>query len=179
LRYFVTDFRREPLVQVTVTGQLPAVVRGPTLQVQDAIPLLLAVLGPRPAAVEGPDLYSTTIAQEAPALVRTVAVALAPGLIGDVSELNVSVRLGGGVGFGVGRGVGLGVGAGVGLGVGLGVEPGVTFGAGLALSVAEPTGVVLAVDPMGAAEEGTMLVARDVPVAPPALELTAAVEPVG
>jgi hypothetical protein len=45
-----------PIVQRTVTGQLPGVVREPTVQLQDTTPLALAVLGPRPAALEGPDL---------------------------------------------------------------------------------------------------------------------------
>jgi hypothetical protein len=46
-----------------VTGQLPAVVLEPTFHVHDATPVLLAYLGPSPAAVDGPDLYSTTIVQ--------------------------------------------------------------------------------------------------------------------
>jgi hypothetical protein len=46
-----------PLVQRTVTGQLPGVVREPTVQLQEMVPLALAFFGPRPAALEGPDLY--------------------------------------------------------------------------------------------------------------------------
>jgi hypothetical protein len=45
------------LVQRTVTGQLPGVVRKPTVQLQDTAPLALAFFGPRPAALDGPDLY--------------------------------------------------------------------------------------------------------------------------
>jgi hypothetical protein len=182
-RYFVTDFCWEPFVQVTVTGQLPAVVREPTFHVQEAIPLLFAVLGPSPAAFEGPDLYSTTIVQEAPALVRTVAVAFDPGETGEVSELNVSARLGGGVGFGVGRGVGLGVGAGVGFGVGLGVGAGVAAGDGLGWGGVVPNGLAPAVAPEGGDAEGgdagggTTTTARDVAVGR-GLELAAAVAPV-
>jgi hypothetical protein len=59
----VTDFESPPDEQVTVTGQLPRVVLVPTFQVQDATPVLLADFGPRPAAVAGPDLYSTTMVQ--------------------------------------------------------------------------------------------------------------------
>src|SRR5450759_5703940 len=46
-----------PLAQRTVTGQLPGVVREPTVQLQDTVPLALAFFGLRPAALEGPDLY--------------------------------------------------------------------------------------------------------------------------
>ena len=73
-----------PLVQRTVTGQLPGVVREPTVQLQDTVPLALAALGPRPAALEGPDLYSTTTVQAAPAIVRAPTVAVAPRLMGEV-----------------------------------------------------------------------------------------------
>jgi hypothetical protein len=62
-RYFVTDLRSPLLLQLTVTGQLPAVVRVPTFHVQDATPLPFAYFGPKPLAVDGPDLYSTTIEQ--------------------------------------------------------------------------------------------------------------------
>ncbi len=61
--------------QVTVTGQLPMVVLLPTFHVQDAAPPLFAVLGPSPAAVDGPDLYSTTIVHAVLGLVLTVALA--------------------------------------------------------------------------------------------------------
>jgi hypothetical protein len=57
----------------------------------------------------------------------TVAVANDPGFTGDVSEVNVNVRLGAGVGFGVGFGVGPGVAAGVGGLVGPGVGVAVKF----------------------------------------------------
>lgn len=75
LKSFVTDFFVPPAEHVTVTGQLPSVVLVPTLQVQEATPVELAVLGSRPAAVDGPDLYSTTILQLARGKVLTVAVA--------------------------------------------------------------------------------------------------------
>ena len=108
----MTDLSIPRLAQLTVTGQLPEVVRLPTFQVHVATPALLAYLGPRPDAVDGPDLYSTTIVQEAPALALTEAVANDPGLTGEVSEVNASIRLGTEVGFGVGTGVGTVVGAG-------------------------------------------------------------------
>ena len=94
-----------------MTGQLPAVVRVPTFQVHEAMPLLLALVGARPDAVDGPDLYSTTIVQYAPGLVSTVAVAYPPGFTGELSAVNLRVKLGDFDGFGVG--FGLGVGAGV------------------------------------------------------------------
>jgi hypothetical protein len=40
----------------TVTGQLPFEVLDPTRQDQLTVPDALAVFGPRPEAVEGPDL---------------------------------------------------------------------------------------------------------------------------
>lgn len=113
----MTDASSSPFEQVTVTGQLPAVVRVPTLQVQEAVPVLLASFGPRPAALEGPDLYSTAIVQEAPGAVVTFAVANAPGLTGEVSDVNANVNVGGRVGSGVGASVGAGVMAGGGIGV--------------------------------------------------------------
>jgi hypothetical protein len=45
------------LVQRTVTGQLPGVVREPTVQLQDTVPLAFAFFGPSPDALDGPDLY--------------------------------------------------------------------------------------------------------------------------
>ena len=48
----MTDFAEPYFEHVTVTGQLPAVVRVPTFHVHDATPVLLAYLGPRPAAVD-------------------------------------------------------------------------------------------------------------------------------
>jgi hypothetical protein len=73
-----------PLVQRTVTGQLPRVVRVLTVQLQDTVPLALAALGPRPAALDGPDLYCTTTVQAAPAAVFAPTVAVDPRLIGEV-----------------------------------------------------------------------------------------------
>jgi len=113
----VTDSSLVPSEQVTVTGQLPGVVRLPTFQVHDAIPLLLAYLGSRPAAVEGPDLYSTMIVHAARAMVFTFAVAYAPRLTGEVSEVNDKANVGAVVGSGTGSVVGARVGAGGGLGV--------------------------------------------------------------
>ena len=46
-----------PLVQRTVTGQVPGVVRVLTVQLQDTGPLTLALMRPRPAALDGSDLY--------------------------------------------------------------------------------------------------------------------------
>jgi hypothetical protein len=74
-RYLLTLLDAPPFEQVTVTGQLPGVVRPPTFHVQDAIPVEFADVGPRPDAVEGPDLYSTSIEQLAPANVLAFAVA--------------------------------------------------------------------------------------------------------
>jgi hypothetical protein len=62
-RYLATDLCSPLFEQVTVTGQLPAVVLVPTFQVHEATPELLAYFGPRPEAVDGPDLYSTTMEQ--------------------------------------------------------------------------------------------------------------------
>ena len=73
-----------PLAQRTVTGQLPGVVREPTVQLQDTVPLALAFFGLRPAALEGPDLYCTTTVQAAPAAVFAPTVAVEPRLIGEV-----------------------------------------------------------------------------------------------
>jgi hypothetical protein len=53
-------------VHVTATGHLPGVVRVPTVQLQVTAPLALAVSAPRPAALDGPDLYSTMMVQAAP-----------------------------------------------------------------------------------------------------------------
>jgi hypothetical protein len=64
-----------PFEQVMVTGQEPGVVRVPTFQVQLTTPVEPAVLFPKPLAVEGPDLYSTTIEQAALGEVLAVAVA--------------------------------------------------------------------------------------------------------
>ncbi len=120
-----------------MTGHDPGVVRLPTFHVQLTMPDEFAVLSPRPAAVEGPDLYWTSMEQAAPAAVFTVAVALAPRLIGEVNVVNARERVGLGVGFGVGLGVGSGVGFGVGVGVGLGVA----FGVGAGVSAGVGSGV--------------------------------------
>ena len=53
---FVAVALAPPLAQRTVTGQLPGVVREPTVQLQETAPLALAFFGPRPDAPEGPDL---------------------------------------------------------------------------------------------------------------------------
>jgi hypothetical protein len=45
-----------PIVQVMVTGQLPVVVREPTVQLQPTAPSAPAVVGPSPDAFDGPDL---------------------------------------------------------------------------------------------------------------------------
>jgi hypothetical protein len=92
---------------VTVTGQDPTVVREPTFQVQLTPPEPLAVLGPRPAAWEGPDLYSTTIVHEALPRVWAAIVAKAPREIGEVRLVIRTVRAPDpALGRGVGRGVG-------------------------------------------------------------------------
>jgi hypothetical protein len=96
-----------PLAQRTVTGQLPGVVRVLTVQLQVTAPVALAVLGPRPAAREGPDLYSTTTVQAALAAVFAPTVAVDPRLIGEVKLViaTVTAPVTGGV---VGRGVAVG-----------------------------------------------------------------------
>lgn len=68
-RFFVTLWVNPAAEHVTVTGQDPGVVRVPTFHVQLAFPEPSAVVGPNPAAVDGPDLYSTTMLQFAPAAV--------------------------------------------------------------------------------------------------------------
>jgi hypothetical protein len=45
-----------PVVQVMVTGQLPVVVREPTVQLQPTAPSVPDVVGPSPDAFDGPDL---------------------------------------------------------------------------------------------------------------------------
>ena len=57
----------------------------------------------------------------------TVAVAVAPRLTGDVTEVKRTVG-GGGLGIGVGEGVGLAVGVGTTVGVGVEGGPGVAAG---------------------------------------------------
>lgn len=75
-------------------------------------------MSPRPAALDGPDAYSTSIEHVAAALVRTVMLAYEfrdtePGALVTFTVSGLGV----GPGFGVGLGVGLGVGFGVGFGV--------------------------------------------------------------
>jgi hypothetical protein len=96
---------------VTVTGPVPDAVLGPTCQLHDATPLAFAVCGRSPPAVDGPDLYMTAMAQDAPGFVLTVAIARDPFATGEVSEVKIRVRVGaavawGGGGASVGRGVG-------------------------------------------------------------------------
>jgi hypothetical protein len=120
---------------VTVTGPVPDAVFGPTCQLHDATPLGSAVPGRSPPAVAGPDLYTTSIVQDAPGFVFTVAVARDPFATGDVSEVNANVRLGATVGRGVDGAVdaatgGTGVGMAVGASEGVGVSSTVCLGAG-------------------------------------------------
>jgi len=77
-----------PALQVTVTGQDPSVVPEPIVQVQVTSPEPLAVSGLRPWAFDGPDLYSTMMAHEAPAAVRAASVAEAPR---DTGELMLEI----------------------------------------------------------------------------------------
>jgi hypothetical protein len=97
-----------PALQVTVTGHEPTVVREPIFQVQLTLPVPLAVLGPRPAALDGPDLYSTTMVHVAPAFVRATRVAKAPRETGEVRLVIRTVTDDPGAPVGVGRGVGPG-----------------------------------------------------------------------
>jgi hypothetical protein len=94
-----------PELQVTVTGHEPTVVRVPTLHVQLTLPVLLAVLGPSPAALEGPDLYSTVIVHAAPAFVRAAMLANEPRETGEVRLVIRTVIEPPGALTGVGRGV--------------------------------------------------------------------------
>src|SRR5258708_40000018 len=52
---------------------VPGAVRVPTFHVQLTLPDPFAVAGPRPAAVDGPELYVTVIEHEAPAAVWACA----------------------------------------------------------------------------------------------------------
>ena len=61
----------ETPAQVTVIGQLPRVVLTPTFHVQPTVPAPSLVAGLSPAAVDGPDLYWTTIEQDVFAVVLT------------------------------------------------------------------------------------------------------------
>jgi hypothetical protein len=97
---------------VTVTGPVPDAVLGPTCQLHDATPLAFAVCGRSPPAVDGPDLYMTTMVQDAPGVVLTVAIARDAFATGEVSEVKPRTRVGATVGWRVGgAGVGGGVGA--------------------------------------------------------------------
>ena len=60
----------EALPQVTVIGQVPGVVLAPTVQLQLTFPPASEVAGARPWAVDGPDLYLTTMEHEVLADVR-------------------------------------------------------------------------------------------------------------
>ena len=127
------------LEQVTVTGHEPRVVEPPMSQVQEVAPEESAVFGPRPAALDGPDLYCTTIEQLAPARVCTAAVAFELRGAGEVNVVKATVIAGGGVGAGVltGAGVGAGVltGAGVFVGEAAIVSEAVGSGEGVGASV--------------------------------------------
>jgi hypothetical protein len=92
--------------QDTVTGQLPLLVAAPTVQDQLMTPVEDAGLAPRPAALDGPDLYSTSMPQVARASVLIVAVALLPALIGEVSDVNDTGIDGRSVGVVLGASVG-------------------------------------------------------------------------
>lgn len=133
----MTDLFEPRDAHVTVTGQLPGVVLLPTLHVHEAKPLAFAISGTRPEAFDGPDAYITTIVQDAPAVVWTVAVASDPLATGDVNEVNVRVNVGMGVAFAVAAGPGLVVGRGVGRAVAAAVEAGVGEAAGLSNVVVE------------------------------------------
>ena len=91
---------------------MPRVVLLPTFHDHETVPVELAVLSPRPAAVDGPDLYSTSIEQRAfgEVLTDTDAV-LFRGTVA-VRELTFTgsvVDAGAEVGFGFGPAVGFGV----------------------------------------------------------------------
>ena len=81
---------------------MPRVVLLPTFQDQLTAPVELAVLSPSPAAFEGPDLYSTTIEQRAPAdvLMEIIAVLLREtDAVRAVTITESLVVVGVGVGF--------------------------------------------------------------------------------
>jgi hypothetical protein len=120
-------------------GQVPRVVLPPTFHDQLTAPVELAVLSPSPAAFEGPDLYSTTIEQRAPADVLMATVAVLLRVTDAVSAVTVTesfVVVGAAVGLAFGFVVGFGVAVGFCVagalavdgstkvvGVGTGVEP--------------------------------------------------------
>jgi hypothetical protein len=111
VRYLIAEPKASPLEQDTVTGHLPADVLIPTFHDQLTAPVALAVFGSSPAAVDGPDLYSTSIEHSARGEVFTFAVAVRPGSIGEVNDVNVtaSVVSGGAEGSTIGTGVCSGV----------------------------------------------------------------------
>jgi hypothetical protein len=91
-------------------GQVPRVVLLPTLQDQVIAPVELAVLSPSPAAVEDPDLYSTSI--EHFAFGDVLIVTLAVLFLGTVAVREVTLTeslldVGVAVGFALGFVVGL------------------------------------------------------------------------
>ncbi|MEA2629796.1 MAG: hypothetical protein QOE66_15 [Chloroflexota bacterium] len=94
----------------------------PTFHDQVIVPAELAVLSPSPAAVEGPDLYSTTIEQRAftDVLIDTEAVLFRETEAVRAVTLTTSVVV---AGFGVGLGDGFVVGFGVAFGFLVGAAP--------------------------------------------------------
>jgi hypothetical protein len=82
----------------------------PTFHDQLIAPVELAVLSLSPAAVEGPDLYSTSIEHRAPAdvLIATMAVLLRVTVAVRAVTLTDSLLAGVAVGLAVGRAVALG-----------------------------------------------------------------------
>ena len=115
----------EAAPQVTVIGHVPGVVREPTSQVQLTLPAPSDVAGLKPAAVDGPVLYITTMKQPVLGDVRAASVAVWPCATVSGALRNVTVAAGGGGGGGaVGVTVGAEVGAAVGAAVAVGVEVG-------------------------------------------------------
>ena len=60
------------------TGTVPILVFWPTVHFHATRPLALALLSPRPCAVEAPESYSTSMSHRAPWAVVTVVEAVAP-----------------------------------------------------------------------------------------------------
>ena len=149
-----------PRLQETVTGQDPGVVRLPTIQLQVTAPAPDAVFGLRPRAVEGPDLYSTSMEQSALGAVWALAVATLPCPVGSRPMI---VTVSGGAGRAVGLGV-RGRGAGGRVRVGL-LGATVTRGIGaVGLAVVaggDGVGVVEAADDLGGAASGGGVLAGD------------------
>ena len=93
-------------------GQVPRVVLLPIFQDQLTAPVELAVLSPSPAAVDGPDLYSTSIEQRALAVVLIDTEAVLFRGADAVSALTLTdsfVEVGVGVDFDFGFAVGFDV----------------------------------------------------------------------